>query len=114
MQWLDNLVWSSWGPDGAEATGDETVQTSCTPTCANGPQFTNPVRVRVSHPQPPATDTGCPADILFYTDVVITYPKTVPPTEASLVFTEPGFEWTTDNGVTAAYYSMHKPYCDQH
>jgi hypothetical protein len=110
---LFNLAWSDWGPNGAAGTGDETIQTTCTPSCAEGPQYKNPIFIRAANPQPPPADTGCPADVLFYTDVVITYTNTVPPTEEpNMGFeTDRDLQWTTDNGMTAAHYSARKPYC---
>lgn len=109
---LANLSWTSWGPDGAEGTGDETVQTGCTPDCASGPRYTNPVRIRASNPQVPSQDTGCPADVQYYTDVVIAYPTTVPPHEPSWSSVDgSAVEWTTDSGLTGAHYSSWKPEC---
>jgi hypothetical protein len=56
--------------------------------------------------------TGCPADVLFYTDVVVTYPASVPPHDSpSLACGVPDLEWTTDDGLTAAHYSARKPFC---
>ena len=109
---LRNLEWSSWGPKGAQGTGAEWVQTSCDPNCASGPSYSNPVQIRASNPQPPPPDTLCPADVLFYTDVVISYPSTVPPHDrASGAFAVPDLQWTTDDGTTAAHYSARKPFC---
>jgi hypothetical protein len=120
---LRNLEWSSWGPDGAQGTGAEWVQLGCDPNCASGPSYSNPVLIRASNPQPPPpapppatpTDTlytRCPADVQFYTDVVITYPTTVPPHDVAIgTFAAPDLAWTTDGGMTAAHYSARKPSC---
>ena len=102
-----NVQWSSWGPDGAQATGTEFVQTSCDPSCSNGPSFTNPVQIRASNPQPPAPNTGCPADVLFYTDIVIVYPNAAPPQ-----FEARDLQWASQSGRPAAHYSAHQPFCE--
>jgi hypothetical protein len=102
-----NLRWSSWGPDGAQGAGTEFVQTSCDPDCASGPSFTNPVQIRASNPQAPAPITGCPADVRYYTDVVIVYPTTAPPQ-----FEARDLQWTSENGRPAAHYIAHQPFCE--
>lgn len=109
---LTNLSWSSWGLDGAQGTGIETVQTSCTPSCSDGTNFSNPVQIRASNPQPPPAKSNCPSDVLFYTDIVITYPNSVPPRDLGLAADGiSDLEWTTDNGRTAAHYSARTPFC---
>jgi hypothetical protein len=57
---LTNLSWTVWGPDGAEGTGNETFQGT-----------SNPVRIVASDPRIPSPDTGCPTDVMYYTDVTI-------------------------------------------
>jgi hypothetical protein len=44
---LDGLRWTSWGADGAEATGQIHMLT-CNPTCANGGGDQAPARLRLS------------------------------------------------------------------
>lgn len=62
---LFNLSWSSWGADGAEGTGNETVQTDCNPSCAAGSKFISPIQIRASDPRPPPPETRCPQSVLF-------------------------------------------------
>lgn len=109
---LINLVWSSWNADGAQASGDETVETSCTPDCSSGPAYTNVVQVRASKPQAPPPDTGCPADVLFFTDVVVSYPAADPPAEVRTALQAPDIQWSSAGGVTFAHYLDRRPYCE--
>lgn len=44
---LDQLVWSDWGQDQAQATGQLTTNT-CEPNCANGSTLVVPVKVTAS------------------------------------------------------------------
>lgn len=112
FHWLSGLNWTSWDAGVAEGAGNETLQSSCTPDCASGPRSTNPVRIRATNPQFPAQDTHCPANVRYYTDVVVTYPATVPPHDPSWRSADgPAVEWTTDDGLAAAHYSNWKPYC---
>lgn len=101
-----SVQWSSWGPDGAQGTGTEIVSV-CDPDCTSGPWFNGPVQIRASNPQPPAANSFCPADILFYTDVVVVYPDSAPPP-----FVAQDLQWMVDGGRPAAHYVAHQPSCD--
>ena len=80
---LTNLTWTAWGADGAEGSGSEFTQTDCDPSCTEGTHYRIPVRIHAFNPQPPQSDSGCPADVadvLFYSEIVLTY---LPTTAAS-------------------------------
>ena len=48
---LANLVWSTWSPDGAKATGTAMVN-DCTPDCADGHFHSYPATVTLSGTYP--------------------------------------------------------------
>ncbi|MFF5448682.1 hypothetical protein [Streptomyces sp. NPDC012888] len=54
---LVDLRWTSWGPQGATATGTDMVN-DCVPYCAAGTFRAHPVRVTVSDPRPWPGDDG--------------------------------------------------------
>lgn len=102
-----DMVWSSWGADGATGTGiDSAVQ--CRPNCAQGATLTNPIIVHAWNPLP-ATDVGCPADLAFYTDFTVAYPAGAPP------WVVPGTSWTDGvdyvylDGMPAVHFSGQHP-----
>ncbi len=113
FQALNNLQWSQWGPGGAVATGQETLQTSCDPSCADGQKFQNPIIVRASNPQPAPPELGCPTDVLFFTDITISYPASAPPagSRAYSANSIDAANATTDNGLPAVHYPNHTPFC---
>lgn len=76
--WLENLTWSSWGRDAADGTGIEAVK-NCTPSCAEGELTRIPVEVHFSGPALAPTDSGCPTEVGYYTQLVVAYPTSVPP-----------------------------------
>ncbi|WP_156750184.1 hypothetical protein [Mycobacterium sp. E2479] len=76
--WFENLTWSSWGPDAADGAGFEAVK-GCTPSCAEGELTRNRVEVHFSGPASPPADSGCPADIGYYTQLIVAYPTSTPP-----------------------------------
>lgn len=97
---MENMVWSSWGADGADGTGtDNSVE--CQPNCATGPRLVNPIVVRAWNPQPAE---GCPPGLQFYSDLTVAYPQGVPP------WIKPGTQWapdtlfTTVDGMPAVHY----------
>jgi serine/threonine-protein kinase len=111
---LTDLTWTAWGPGGAEGSGSEFTQTDCDPTCTEGTHYRVPVRIHAFNPQPPQSDSGCPAAVaavLFYSEIVLTY---VPTTAASPPRNPSGkdFQGTTDNGLPAVRYWNRVPHCD--
>jgi hypothetical protein len=98
---LSNLTWTTWGPNGADGSGEEHTQINSDPTCADRTQYTDAVQIHASNPQPPPPSSGCPANILFYSDVVLSHPNgTTTPHNPSAE----SFEWTTINGAEAVHY----------
>lgn len=111
---LTNLTWTAWGSDGADGSGIEFTQTDCDPSCTEGTHYRVPVRIHAFNPQPPPSDSGCPADVadvLFYSEIVLTYLPTI---AASAPRNPSGkdFQDTTDNGLPAVHYWNRVPYCD--
>lgn len=76
--WFENMTWSSWGPDAADGVGFEAVK-GCTPSCAQGELTRNRVEVHFSGPAPPPTESGCPTEVGYYTQLIVAYPTSVPP-----------------------------------
>jgi hypothetical protein len=97
---MKDMVWTSWGADGATGTGtDNSVE--CKPDCATGPRLVNPIVVRAWNPRQAA---GCLPNLQFYSDITVAYPQGVPP------WITPGTQWapdtlfTTVDGMPAVHY----------
>ncbi|BBZ29448.1 hypothetical protein MMAD_37430 [Mycolicibacterium madagascariense] len=71
---LTDLVWTAWGPAGAEGTGTYSYQV-CEPNCAAGHRVSFPA---VVHADGPLAGSGCPADTQLYANLVIAFPQGVP------------------------------------
>jgi hypothetical protein len=93
---LQDMSWSSWGPRGADGNGTAVFKV-CEPNCAQGYQLTDPVTVHAWNPQPPRTDSGCPVGLDVFGDMILAFPKDVPP---------PDVEKTTAqyNGMPAVHF----------
>jgi hypothetical protein len=77
--WLLDLSWTSWGPQGADGTGTTAVDT-CLPSCDSKDAIEkDPVVVHASNPEPAPPSSGCPTNVMFYRDLVLAFPQTVPP-----------------------------------
>jgi hypothetical protein len=106
---MENMTWTSWGPDGAKGTGTD-ASIECQPNCAQGPLLNNPIIVHAWNPLPPSS-TLCPTDVKFYSDLTIAYPNGVPP------WIQPGTTWddgtafVTIDGKPAVHFSNLKPNC---
>jgi hypothetical protein len=74
---LTDLVWSNWGPRGADATGTYSHQV-CEPNCAAGHRVSFRAVVHADEPQPAGPDSGCPADTKFYANLVVAFPNNAP------------------------------------
>ena len=81
---LTGMSWTSWGAAGADGRGYYSERT-CNPSCAQGGEVTYPIYIHASNPAPlPADkDSGCPADMEFYSRVTLTFPGDVPPPYAN-------------------------------
>lgn len=110
---LSDLQWSQWGPEGAVATGTEALKTSCAPSCAESPVLRNPIIIRASNPRLAPDGVGCPSDVLFFSDITISYPASAPPVGSRALDAKviDQVSFTTDNGVPAVHYLNHPPYC---
>lgn len=76
--WLEDMSWTSWGPQGADGTGTAVLNT-CENDCASGPVVKNPIVVHASNAQPAPRQARCPANLLFYIDIILAFPQTLPP-----------------------------------
>ncbi|EFG77948.1 hypothetical protein HMPREF0591_2164 [Mycobacterium parascrofulaceum ATCC BAA-614] len=75
---LQDMSWSSWGPQGADGAGTAVFKV-CDPNCAAGYQLTEPVVVHAWNPQPPRREAICQAGLQIFADMVLAFPKGVPP-----------------------------------
>lgn len=78
---LQDMSWTSWGPDGADGTGTAVFRI-CDPNCAAGYQLTDPVVVHAWNPQPPRPDAICQKGLKIFSDMVLAFPKGAPPPTA--------------------------------
>jgi hypothetical protein len=93
---LQNMSWSSWGPRGADGTGTAVFKI-CDPNCAAGYQLTDPVVVHAWNPQPPRPEAICPVGLKIFADMILAFPKGVPPPTAQKMDTQ-------YNGMPAVHY----------
>lgn len=77
---LESMRWSSWGETGAQGTGIFSFKV-CQPNCAEGHRAQYAVNVAAFDPAPPSSNSGCPRDMLFYSEMVIMF-EASPPTPA--------------------------------
>ncbi|WP_430918899.1 hypothetical protein [Mycobacterium colombiense] len=75
---LQDMSWTSWGPQGADGTGTAVFKL-CDPNCAAGSQLTEPVVVHAWNPQPPRREAICQSGLEIYADMILAFPKGVPP-----------------------------------
>lgn len=76
--WLTDMSWSSWGPRGADGTGTFVVNT-CEIDCASGPAVSSPVVVHSWNPKPAQAGSHCPPNLNIYAELILAFPKTLPP-----------------------------------
>jgi len=81
---LRDMTWTGWNATGADGTGIFDIAV-CEPNCAAGHLVPVPVVVHASDPQPPPTNSGCPAQFGYYTDLLIAFPKAGPPPDTVAV-----------------------------
>jgi serine/threonine protein kinase, bacterial len=111
MHSYENLTWTSWGPTAADGAGIEELQ-NCTPSCAAGQLWRNPVEVHFFVPEPPPPDSGCPNDTRFYTVLIVAYPRTpAPPQDATTWSRRDNPVSTQYNGTTAYQWYSLTPVC---
>jgi hypothetical protein len=93
---LQDMSWSSWGPQGADGTGTAVFK-MCDPNCAAGYQLTDPVVVHAWNAQPPRPDAICQVGLKIFADMILAFPKGVPPPTAQKMTTQ-------YNGMPAVHY----------
>jgi hypothetical protein len=98
---LQDMSWSSWGPQGADGTGTAVFKL-CDPNCATGTQLTDPVVVHAWNAQPPRPDAICQAGLKIFADMILAFPKNVPPPTAQKMDTQ-------YNGMPAVHYVNYSP-----
>lgn len=79
---LEAMSWSSWGNAGAQGTGIFSFNV-CEPNCAQGHRAQYGVDVSAFNPAPAGSNSGCPADVLFYSEMIVTF-RGQPPTPAEM------------------------------
>lgn len=94
---LQDMSWSSWGPQGADATGTAVFKI-CDPNCAAGYQLTEPVVVHAWNPQSPRPDAICQVGLKIFSDMILAFPKDAPPPTAQKTNTK-------YNGMPAVHYT---------
>ena len=93
---LQDMSWSAWGAQGADGTGTAVFKI-CDPNCAVGYQLTKPVVVHAWNAQPPRPDAVCQVGLKIFADMILAFPKDVPPPTAQKMNTE-------YNGMPAVHY----------
>ena len=106
---MQDMTWSSWGPDGARGTGTDSA-VECQPNCAEGTRLLNPIVVHAWNPSAP-TSPACPPGVQFYSDMTIGYPKGVPPWIQPGTTWFPGTDFVTVDGMPAVHFSGLTPTC---
>jgi hypothetical protein len=93
---LQDMSWSSWGPQGADGTGTAVFKI-CDPNCAAGYQLSDPVVVHAWNAQPPRPDAICQAGLKIFADMILAFPRAVPPPTAQKMNSQ-------YNGLPAVHY----------
>ncbi len=95
-QRLEAMSWSSWDRAGAQGTGIFSFKV-CEPSCAEGHRAQYGVNVSAFNPAPAPYNSGCPSDVMFYSEMVVTFLAT-PPTDIGVDSTylgKPAIRFTT-------------------
>ncbi|WP_435825379.1 hypothetical protein [Mycobacterium simiae] len=98
---LQDMSWSSWGPQGADGTGTAVFKL-CDPNCAAGYQVTVPVVVHAWNPQAPRKDAICQGGLRIFGDMILAFPNGAPPPNAQQIDTE-------YNGMPAVHFVNYSP-----
>lgn len=98
---LQDMSWTSWGPQGADGTGTAVFKL-CDPNCAAGYQLTRPVVVHAWNAQKPRSDAICQAGLKIFGDLILAFPKDIPPPNAQPIDTQ-------YNGMPAVHYVNYSP-----
>lgn len=108
QHWIEGLTWTEWGANGAAGTGIE-EHSGCDPSCAEGEISRNRVQVLFTGKISAPVGSGCPSDLVFYSQMVVAYPdRTAVPFELG-----PTYAVTTRyNGLPAIRYNHLDVNCD--
>lgn len=98
---LQDMSWSSWGPQGADGTGTAVFK-MCDPNCAAGYQITKPVVVHAWNAQTPRRDAICQTGLKIFNDMILAFPQGPPPPTAQQMDTQ-------YNGMPAVHYVDYSP-----
>jgi hypothetical protein len=98
---LQDMSWSTWGPQSADGTGTAVFKL-CDPNCAAGYQITKPVVVHAWNAQPPRRDAICQVGLKIFADMILAFPQGVPPPTAQKMDTQ-------YNGMPAVHYVNYSP-----
>ncbi|WP_231964577.1 serine/threonine-protein kinase [Mycobacterium sp. E2699] len=102
-QRLESMSWSFWGAAGAQGTGILSYQV-CEPSCAEGHREQYAINVSAFEARP-AVDSGCPTDMMFYSEMILSFPASAPnSTEMATDTTylgRPAIRFTTSPGGSA-------------
>jgi len=93
---LQDMSWSSWDTRGADGNGTAVFKV-CEPNCALGYQLTDQVAVHAWNPQPTRKDSGCPVGLDVFSDMILAFPREVPPPDVQKITTR-------YNGMPAVHY----------
>ena len=74
---LEAMSWSSWGSSGAQGTGIFSYQV-CEPSCAEGHRVQYAANVSAFNPRPAGYNSGCPSDVMFYSEMIVWFPASSP------------------------------------
>jgi serine/threonine protein kinase, bacterial len=76
-QRLESMSWSSWDRAGAQGTGILSYKV-CEPNCAEGHRAQYAVNVSAFNPRPASYESGCPIDVMFYSEMIVSFPASPP------------------------------------
>lgn len=112
---LQDLSWTSWGREGADGSGIAIFKV-CEPNCAEGPRVPTSVTVRAWNPQPASPGSRCPSSFLYFADIILAFPMSLPPTGANMPPTArykgmPALHLTSSKNVVPPAQSMGQLSC---
>lgn len=100
---LEGMSWSSWGLSGAQGTGIFSYQV-CEPNCAQGHRVQYAANVSAFNPRPAGYNSKCPIDVLFYSEMIISFPASSPGADEVGTYTtylgRPAIRFTTSSEET--------------
>jgi serine/threonine protein kinase, bacterial len=103
----EDLKWTKWTASGADATGLQQLQ-NCNPGCAQGEVFRNQVELHFTGAAAPSPESGCPAGLRYYTQLIAAYPSGPAP-DLGVPSTE--ITPTRYNGMPALRWNNLQPWC---